>query len=81
MPLPQFCSSRPKEKARDLIRSELWINSATGVALVQAGYFVKTCSTGIRRLEMVRNTKLRDGSPSSRIPALLLRRTPRERAM
>jgi hypothetical protein len=57
----------PKKRREGLIRGEIWIDSTTGVAVVQAGYFVKTFSTGIRRMEMVRDTKLRDGSPSSRI--------------
>ncbi|PWU07843.1 MAG: hypothetical protein C5B51_08955 [Terriglobia bacterium] len=57
----------PKKKRRGLIRGELWIDSVTGVAVVQAGYFVKNSSAGIRRLEIVRGTKLQDGSPCSRI--------------
>jgi len=57
----------PKKKREGLIRGELWIDSATGVAVVQAGYFVKTSSTSIRRISMVRDTKLQNGSPCSRI--------------
>ena len=57
----------PKKKRQGQIRGEIWIDSATGVALVQAGYFVKTSSSGIRRMEIVRDTKLEDGLPSSRI--------------
>jgi hypothetical protein len=57
----------PRKKREGLIRGELWIDSATGAAVVQAGYFVKTASAGIRRLEMVRDTKLQDGSQYSRI--------------
>jgi hypothetical protein len=57
----------PKKKREGLIRGELWIDSATGVPIVQAGHFVKTSSAGIRRIEMVRDTNLRSGSPCSRI--------------
>jgi hypothetical protein len=57
----------PKKKREGLIRGELWIDSATGVGIVQAGHFVKTNSANIRRMEIVRDTKLQDGSPSSRI--------------
>jgi hypothetical protein len=57
----------PKKKRAGLIRGELWIDSATGVALLQAGYFVRTSSAEIRRIEMVRDTKLQNGSPYSRI--------------
>jgi len=69
----------PKKKRAGLMRGELWLDSETGLAVMQAGYFVKTSSTGIRRIEMVRDTKLQDGSPCSRITrvALETRRTGR----
>jgi len=57
----------PKKAREGLIRGEVWIDSATGVAVMQAGRFVKTTSAGILRIEMVRDTKLQDGSPSSRV--------------
>jgi len=57
----------PKKKRAGLIRGELWIDSATGAAVMQAGHFVKTSSAGIRRMEMVRDTKLQDGAPRSRV--------------
>lgn len=57
----------PKKKREGLIRGELWLDSETGIAILQAGHFVKTSSSGIRRIEMIRDTKLRDGSPYSRI--------------
>lgn len=57
----------PKKKRAGLIRGELWIDSASGAAVLQAGYFVRTSSAGIRRIDIVRDTKLRDGSPYSRI--------------
>jgi len=60
----------PRKKRAGLIRGELWIDSATGIAVVQAGYLVKTSSAEIRRIEMVRDTKLQDGSPHSRITRL-----------
>jgi hypothetical protein len=56
----------PKKKREGLIRGELWLDSETGLAVMQAGYFVHTSSPGIRRIEMVRDTKLQDGSPCSR---------------
>jgi hypothetical protein len=57
----------PKKKREGLMRGELCVDSETGLAVMQAGYFVKTSSIGIRRIEMVRATTLRDGSPGSRI--------------
>jgi hypothetical protein len=62
----------PKNKREGLIQGQLWIDSATGLAVMQAGYFVKTSSAGIRRIEMVRDTKLRDGFPISRITRIAI---------
>lgn len=60
----------PKKKRAGLIRGELWIDPATGVAVLEAGYFVKTSSADIRRIDIVRDTKVQDGSPWSRITHL-----------
>ena len=57
----------PKNKREGLMRGELWLDAETGLPVMQAGYFVKTASADIRRVEMVRDTKLQDGSPCSRI--------------
>ena len=57
----------PKKKRAGLIRGELWLDAATGLAVVQAGVYVKAASPELRRIEMARDTKLQDGSPSSRI--------------
>ena len=57
----------PKRKRDGLIRGELWIDSVTGVAVLQSGRLVKTSSAGIRRVELVRATKLVDGHASARI--------------
>jgi hypothetical protein len=57
----------PKKKQAGLMRGELWLDSETGLAVMQAGYFVKASTADIRRMEFVRDTKLQDGSPCSRI--------------
>ena len=57
----------PKKKREGLMRGEVWLDSETGLVIVQAGHFVRTASTEIRRIRMVRDTKLQDGSPYSRI--------------
>ena len=57
----------PKKKREGLIRGELWIDSATGVAVLQSGRLVKTASPAIRRIELVRDTKLVDGHATARI--------------
>lgn len=62
----------PKKERAGLIRGELWLDSETGLAVMQAGYFVKTSTVNIRRMELVRDTKLQDGSPSSRITRVVV---------
>lgn len=57
----------PKKKHDGLIRGELWIDSITGVAVLQAGRLVKTSSPVIRRIELVRDSKLVEGHACARI--------------
>ena len=57
----------PKKKRSGLIDGELWIDAATGVAVLQAGHFVKPPSDGIRRMDLVRDTKLLEGNPAVRV--------------
>ena len=63
----------PKKRRPGLMRGELWLDSETGLPIVQAGYFVKSSSAKIRRIEMVRDTKLQNGSPCSRITRLAVK--------
>ena len=57
----------PKKKRAGLIQGQLWIDSVTGAAVLQAGHFVKTPSAFTGRIEVVRDTKLLDGHPCVRI--------------
>ncbi len=57
----------PKKKRDGLIRGQIWIDSATGLAVHQAGRFVKRPSVFIRRIEVTRDTNLRDGLPYTRV--------------
>ena len=57
----------PKKRRDGLIRGELWIDSATGVEVLQSGRLVKTSSPVLRRVELVRDTKLVDGHAIARI--------------
>ena len=57
----------PKKKRAGLIRGEIWIDSATGIAVRQAGRFVKRPSVFIRTIEVRRDTNLRDGLPYTRV--------------
>ena len=57
----------PKKKRAGLVRGQIWIDSVTGVAVRQAGRFVKQPSIFIRRIEVTRETNLRDGLPYARV--------------
>jgi hypothetical protein len=53
----------PRHKRIGLIKGELWIDGATGVAVHEAGYLVKRPSIFIRRLKITRDVSLSDGVP------------------
>ncbi len=57
----------PKKKRAGLIRGQIWIDSATGIAVRQEGRFVKRPSIFIRGIEVRRDTNLRDGLPYTRV--------------
>jgi hypothetical protein len=57
----------PKKKRAGLMEGQIWIDSATGVAVHQAGRFVKRPSVFIRRIEVTRDTNLLDGLPNARV--------------
>jgi hypothetical protein len=57
----------PRKKRAGLIQGQIGIDSATGVAVHQAGRFVKRPSVFIRRVEVARDTNLRDGLPATRV--------------
>jgi hypothetical protein len=57
----------PKEKRAGLIRGQIWIDSATGIAVHQAGRFAKRPSVFIRGIEVTRDTNMRDGLPYTRV--------------
>jgi hypothetical protein len=60
----------PRYKRTGLIKGELWIDGATGVAVHEAGYLVKRPSIFIRRLKITRDVSLRDGIPYLRTTQL-----------
>jgi hypothetical protein len=53
----------PKKKRVGLIQGELWIDAATGVAVHRAGRFVKKPSIFLRRVNIVQDTDIREGTP------------------
>jgi hypothetical protein len=62
----------PKKKRVGLIQGQIWIDSATGIAVHQAGRFVKPPSVFIRRIEVTRDTNLQDGLPLSRVTHVVI---------
>ncbi len=57
----------PKKKRAGLIQGQVWIDAATGIAVRQAGRFVKRPSVLIRRIDVTRETNLQDGLPGTRV--------------
>jgi hypothetical protein len=60
----------PKKKRVGLIQGELWIDAASGVAVHQHGRLVKSPSMFLRRVDVVQDTDIREGSPYLRITRL-----------
>jgi hypothetical protein len=52
----------PRKKQAGLIRGELWIDSGSGAAILQARRFVKTPSPFLGRIDIVRDTQLLEGN-------------------
>src|SRR5258708_22486643 len=57
----------PRKKRQGLIRGELWIDAATGIAVHQAGYLVKRPSIFLRRVAGGEDADPRGGQPCRRI--------------
>lgn len=57
----------PKKKRAGLIRGQIWIDSGTGIAVHQAGRFVKRPSVFIRKIDVTRDINLREGLPYTRV--------------
>lgn len=63
----------PRKKREGLVRGEIWIDSATGFAVRQAGRFVKRPSVFIRDLYVTRDVNLLYGVPATRVTHLAIR--------
>jgi hypothetical protein len=57
----------PRKKRTGLIKGEIWIDPITGIALHEAGHFVKRPSVFLRRIEITRDTTFCDGLPYIRV--------------
>ena len=51
----------PKKKSQGLVKGELWLDGATGAVLRISGRLVKNPSIFVKRVDVTRNTALRDG--------------------
>jgi hypothetical protein len=60
----------PRKKGAGLIKGELWIDGDTGAVVRRSGYLVKRPSMFIKRVTVVQDTVLRDGSAEERITHL-----------
>jgi hypothetical protein len=65
-------SITPRKKREGLIKGELWLDGATGVAVRQSGYLVKRPSVFVKRVDFTRETQLRDGVAEMRITHLTI---------
>ena len=60
----------PREKREGLIKGELWLDGETGAVVRQSGHLVKKPSIFVKRVDVTRETALRDGIPEVRITHL-----------
>ena len=60
----------PRKKRAGLIRGELWIDAASGLVRRQAGRLVRTPSIFLRRVNVTRETEIRDGAACARVTRL-----------
>jgi hypothetical protein len=57
----------PRKKREGLIKGELWLDAETAVPLRKAGYFVKSPSVFIKRIEVTQESEVRDGTVELRL--------------
>jgi hypothetical protein len=60
----------PRRKQVGLMKGELWVDAATGLAVHQVGRMVKNPSIFLRRIDVTRDTSIRDGAPDLRVTHL-----------
>lgn len=60
----------PRKKREGLTKGELWLDAETGAVVRQSGYLVKKPSIFVKRVEIKRETTLRDGSAQERVTHL-----------
>ena len=60
----------PRRKREGLIKGELWLDGETGAVVRQSGHLVKKPSIFVKRVDVTRETALRDGIPEARVTHL-----------
>jgi hypothetical protein len=60
----------PRKKREGLIKGELWIDGETGAVVRQSGYLVEKLSIFVKRVNIIQETALRDGSAEERVTHL-----------
>ncbi len=60
----------PHKKRYGLIKGELWLDGETGAVVRQSGYLVKRPSIFVKRVDVTRETALRDGIAELRVTHL-----------
>jgi len=60
----------PLKKREGLIKGELWLDGETGKVVRQSGHLVKKPSVFVKRVDLTRETVLRDGGAEMRITHL-----------
>jgi hypothetical protein len=62
----------PRKRRQGLINGILWLDGDTGIAVRLSGYLVKNPSIFLKRVNMTRENRLRDGVVEARITHLLV---------
>jgi hypothetical protein len=70
----------PKQSRAGLIRGELWIDPLTGAPVLVSGRLLKTRSTSVRGVDVVREISLLDGYPLARTTHMVIEILPVGRA-
>ena len=65
-------SITPRKKRPGLIKGELWLDGATGIAVRQSGYLVKRPSIFVKRFEITRDIEVRNGVADARTTHLTI---------
>jgi hypothetical protein len=63
-------SIKPRKKREGLLKGELWLDGETGSVVRQSGYLVKNPSIFVKRVNLIRETNMRDGLAEERITHL-----------